>query len=65
MINTEEKLKYRYILIFAAVLVLQIILALACWGGNDETYTGWNEHQGIIDLVRNASRHLAQSRHLA
>ena len=50
MINTEEKLKYRYILIFAAVLVLQIILALACWGGNDETYTGWNEHQGIIRM---------------
>ena len=50
MINTEEKLKYRYIIIFAAVLVLQIILALACWGGNDETYTGWNEHQGIIRM---------------
>ena len=50
MINTEEKLKCRYIIIFAAVLVLQIILALACWGGNDETYTGWNEHQGIIRM---------------
>jgi len=50
LINTEEKLKYRYILIFAAVLVLQIILALVCWGGNDETYTGWNEHQGIIRM---------------
>lgn len=50
MINEKEKLKFRYIVIFAAVLLLQIILALTCWGGNDETYTGWNEHQGIIRM---------------
>ena len=47
MINTEEKLKYRYILIFAAVLVLQIILALACWGGNDES-----QKQAAISEIR-------------
>ena len=50
MINEKEKLNCRYIIIFAAVLLLQIILALACWGGNDETYTGWNEYQGIIRM---------------
>ncbi len=48
--NTEEKLKYRYIILFAAVLAAQIILALACRGDTGSVYTGWNEHPGIIRM---------------
>ena len=50
LINTEEKLKYRYIILFAAVLAAQIILALACGSDAGSIYTGWNEHPGIIRM---------------
>ena len=50
MINTQEKLKKSYIVMFAVVILLQIVLALVCYGGSDEAYTGWNEHQGIIRM---------------
>lgn len=50
MINTEEKLKYRYIILFAAVLAAQIILALVCGGGDGSVYTGRNEYPGIIRM---------------
>ncbi len=50
LINTEEKLKYRYIILFAAVLAAQIILALACRGDTGSVYTGRNEHPGIIRM---------------
>lgn len=50
MYQKQEKLKYTYIIIFTAAVALQIALALICYGGSDETYTGWNQHQGIIRM---------------
>lgn len=50
MDQKQEKLKYTYIIIFTAAVALQIALALICYSGSGETYTGWNQHQGIIRM---------------